>query len=264
VDGPVVRGGLPGHAPAAAPGALTVVSWNVHGGEVPGALAAALRAGGLGDADVYLVQEIEDHVPAEAAPRAQALADALGLAVVYAPARGHPHGLPGTHGLAVLSRWPIVDDVVVRLPFHDLLWSSRPRIALGVIVDVAGTPVQVWNVHLDTRVAPEARLGQLAPVFAHARALPGLAIVGGDLNTSSRAHTAPVDALAAAEGFATPTAALSDTVAGGWWSWPPQPPMRLDAIYSRGFPVLAAGVDRAVTGSDHVPIWVELAWPRRP
>ena len=176
--------------------------------------ATALQRGGLGDADVYLIQEIEDHVPAEPRPRAEVLAAALGLAVVYAPARTLGHGGLGNHGLAILSRWPIVDDAVLRLPHYELLWNSRPRIALGVLIDVAGTPVQIWNVHLDTRIAVEDRVAQVAPVFERALALPGLAIVGGDLNTLTRVHERAVDALAARQGFATPTAELTATVPG--------------------------------------------------
>ena len=158
----------------------------------------------------------------------------------------------------MLSRWPIVDDVVLHLPYHDLLWNARPRIALGVTIDVAGTAVQVWNVHLDTRIAVEERAAQLAPVFERARALPGLAIVGGDLNTWAPVHERVVDGMAAREGYATPTAGLSDTVTRRF------PATRLDALYTRGFAVLGAGVDRDVGGSDHRPIWVQVAWPRRP
>ncbi len=242
VDGPMVRAPAPGPPPPASPARFTIVSFNVELGADPAALAAALRAGGLGDADVYLIQEIEDHRPAEPRARAEALAAALGTAVVYAPARRPADHGPGTHGLAILSRWPIVEDVVVKLPYYELLWRSRPRIGLGVLLDVAGTPVQVWNVHLDTRIAAPSRRAQIAPVFERARALPGLAIVGGDLNTWARLHEEAVDALAAEEGFATPTAELSDSVARR------VPGFRLDAIYARGFSVLDAGVEREVRG----------------
>ncbi len=259
LDGPIARAPASSPAPAVAPSRLVVASFNVEYGADPAALAAALGRGGLADVDVLLVQEIEDHWPTEPRTRAEALAAALGMAVVYAPARQLEHGGLGSHGLAILSRWPIVDDRVLRLPHHELLWRTRPRIALGVVIDVAGTPVQIWNVHLDTRIAVEDRVAQLAPVFERAQALPGLAIVGGDLNTWSRAHEQAVDRLAARWAFATPTASLTATAPGAWW--PPRPPMRLDAIYTRGFPLLAAGVDREVAGSDHVPIWAALAWP---
>ena len=256
VDGPIVRLPAPGPPPATPGARFTVVSFNVELGDDPAALAAALRAGGLGDADVYLIQEIEDLRPAEPRARAESLAAALGTAVVYAPARRPADRGLGTHGLAILSRWPILDDVVIKLPYYELPWSPRPRIALGVVLDVAGTSVQVWNVHLDTRLAIQSRIAQLRPVFERARALPGLAIIGGDLNTLARYQEAAVDALAAEEGFATPTAELSDTVAL------PVPTFRLDAIYARGFVVTGAGVVREVRGSDHLPIWAQLAWPR--
>ena len=259
VDGPIVRAPATRPAPAAAPARLVVASYNVHLGAEPEAIAAALVRGGLGEVDVLLVQEIEDHWPGEPRPRAEALAAALGMAVVYAPARQLEHGGLGNHGLAVLSRWPITDDVVLRLPHHELLWRTRPRIALGVVIDVAGTPVQIWNVHLDTRIAVEDRVAQLEPVFERAQTLPGLAIVGGDLSAWSRVHEQAVDRLAATWRFTTPTAALTGTMPAS--RWPPHPGMRPDAIYTRGFAIEDAGVDREVTGSDHVPIWVALAWP---
>lgn len=261
-DGPVIRAPASRPAPTTAPTRFTVVSFNVHFGGDPVLLANALRAGGLADADVYLLQEIEDHVPGEPKPRAEVLAAELGLAVIYAPARRLGHGGLGNHGLAVMSRWPIIDDVVLRLPDYHLLWSSRPRIAIGVLLDVAGTPVQVWNVHLDTRIAPEDRIAQLVPVFDRARALPAMAIVGGDFNTWARIHQRALDGLAAEQGFDTPTAELTDSQPGGLITWPPRPAFRLDAIYTRGFAILDAGVDRAVRGSDHLPIWVQLQWPR--
>ena len=261
-DDPIFLAPVPRTTPTAPPTRFTVVSFNVHFGGDPVGLANALRAGGLADADVYLLQEIEDHVPAEPRSRAEALAAELGLAVIYAPARRLGHHGRGNHGLAVMSRWPIIDDVVLRLPDYHLLWSSRPRIAIGVLLDVAGTPVQVWNVHLDTRIAPEDRIAQLVPVFDRARALPAMAIVGGDFNTWAIIHQRAIDGLAAAQGFDTPTADLTDSQPGGLITWPPRPAFRLDAIYTRGFAIVDAGVDRAVHGSDHLPIWVQLQWPR--
>ena len=66
----------------------------------------------LSATDVLLIQEIEDH-PGEGGSRASRLAAALKMAFVYAPARTEGDG---THGLAILSRYPLERVEVMELP----------------------------------------------------------------------------------------------------------------------------------------------------
>jgi endonuclease/exonuclease/phosphatase family metal-dependent hydrolase len=251
----LTRAASPSHT---APAALRMVTFNVHyGADLPALARAVAGNPRLRSADVFLLQEIEQY-PGDDRPAA--LARALDLNLVYAPAR--PAGR-GTHGLAILSRWPLRDLEVVALPHHDLVYGTRRRIALGATLDVGGQTLRVYNVHLDTRLALPQRMDQLEPVAglacAHARA-----VVGGDLNTiTSVAALLPalpvplpgfeqgpyLDRFMRAHGFAAPFESIGATGPLG---------MRLDAFYVKGARVSASGKEDSVAVSDHVPLWMDV------
>jgi endonuclease/exonuclease/phosphatase family metal-dependent hydrolase len=245
--------------PARPGDALRVVTFNVHfGADVPGLAEAILSNPELGRADVLLLQEIEKH-PGD--DRAAELAEALNLNLVYAPARIEGDG---THGLAILSRYPMSDLEVIRLKSYDLGFrGTRRRIAMAATVHLPDRDVRVYNVHLDTRLKPEERLLQLAPVVAEAVKQP-VALVGGDFNTinavTSLLPLVPVpvpgfsqagglDAYMRSQGFATPFERIGRTH---------HFPMRLDAVYARGLPVEREGKEMSVDVSDHFPLWVDV------
>ena len=246
-------------APAAPGDALRVVTFNVHlGADVPG-LAHAIRSNtALARADVLLIQEIESH-PGD--DRARTLAAALNLNLVYAPARIEGDG---THGLAILSRYPLSDLEVIGLKKYDLGYrGTRRRIAMAATVHLPDRNVRVYNVHLDTRLTPEERLLQLEPVVAEAMKQPA-ALIGGDFNTinavSSLLPLVPVpvpgfsqaaglDAYMRSKGFATPFERIGRTHYF---------PMRLDAVYARGLTVEREGKEMSVDVSDHYPLWVDV------
>ena len=234
---------------------VRVVTYNVHFGAPVGRLAEALRG-----ADIVLLQEVQDH-PGEGGSRAERIGAQLHMQAIYAPARALQDG--GTHGLAVLSRWPMRDPEILELPRMNLHVATERRIALLVTIETPEGPLRVYDVHLDTRLDIADRLAQLRPVVARARneSLPTL--VGGDFNTNPFAWaarlipTAPanqpgaVDRFLRAAGFATPTAGCGPTT-------PPPLEMRLDAIYVRNLRAALAHVDRDAHASDHFPLWLEL------
>jgi endonuclease/exonuclease/phosphatase family metal-dependent hydrolase len=240
---------------------LRIVTFNVHyGADVPALVRSVRENPRLRAADVLLLQEIEQH-PGDDRPAA--LAEALGLNVVYAAAR--PAG-NGTHGLAILSRLPLRDLEVVGLHQYDLVYSTRRRIALGATVDVDGRPLRIFNVHLDTRLAPEQRMDQLEPVAARASEL-ARAIVGGDLNTincvTSLLPALPIpfpgygyeqgpvlDRFMRAHGFTAPLGSIGPTGPLG---------MRLDALYVKGVRVAGSGKEDTGSVSDHLPLWMDVA-----
>jgi endonuclease/exonuclease/phosphatase family metal-dependent hydrolase len=247
-------------APDAQPGAVRVVTFNVHfGADVPG-LARAIRSNPrLSQADILLLQEIESH-PGD--DRAARLAEALRLNLVYAPARVERDG---THGLAILSRYPMKNLEVLRLKRYDLGYrGTRRRIAMAATVDLPGRSVRVYNVHLDTRLTPAERLLQLEPVVAEAVKQPA-AIVGGDFNTITAvpsllpllplplpgySQAEGLDAYMKAQGFATPFASIGSTH---------RFPMRLDAVFAKGLAVAGQGKEISVDVSDHFPLWVDVS-----
>ena len=256
--------------PAAEPGRLRVVSFNVHRGDDVPALVRNLQSHPeLRAADVFLLQEIESF-PAEGTSRTRRLAEALRLNYVYAPARLKEAG-DGTHGLAVLSRYRLMDIEVIPLKQYSLGVNTRRRIALGATVELGGRKLRVYNVHLDTRINAGQRIEQLQPVVeAASRAAADAVVIGGDFNTNPFYWALPVlplfrsnqakavDDHMAKSGFTTP---FSET-GGTMKKWGGR--FRVDALYSRGSAVKASAVEGGVTVSDHFPVWVDLTWPEKP
>lgn len=178
---------------AAAKCTISALSLNLHGTRDGHAILTALRdAGGFERADVMLFQEVVR--PRQGGGGAvDDVARVLGMQIAFA--RGFVLRSGEEEGLAVLSRYPIVQSRVIVLQHNDLLWKSRRRVALAVTVETPAGQLRVYNLHLDTRVNLRARLEQLRPVAEEAASAPGPALVGGDLNTNPYrwvGHTLPV------------------------------------------------------------------------
>lgn len=241
---------------------VRVVTYNVQYAPDPDALAdAILTTAALRDAEIVLVQEVESY-PAEPTSRAAHLAERLGLGYVYVPARQVPGG--GTHGLAILSAYPITEVERMLLPDAG---KGHPRIAMRAEIELGAARLHVVNLHLDTKLNTAERLAHLRPAVIDA---PEAALVAGDFNTcwvewvggelpvlssSGASDQAPVvDEYMRALGFATPTAELGATEHMLGFE------LRLDAVYSRGLEVATGAVER-VGPSDHWPMWVDVAVP---
>jgi len=254
-------------APHAIPSVVRVVSFNVHDGDDIPALVMAVRSHAeLCSADVWLLQEVEAF-PAEGKSRTQRLAEALGLNYVYAPARLKEAG-DGTHGLAILSRFPMSDIEVVPLKQFQLGVNTRRRIALGVTLHLGERRLRVYNLHLDTRINADQRIEQLRDVVEAAQRQPlREVILGGDFNTNPiywllpllpvfRSNQAKaVDDYMKQNGFAAPFAEGSGTVSKWYGKY------RVDAVYARGLAVRRWNVESGVSVSDHFPLWVDLVVP---
>lgn len=260
-------GDLPptGRAAPSAPSTLRVVTFNVERGEDPDAIAEAILGNAeLADAGVYLLQEEETH-PTETRSRASRLADALGVAFTYVPARTYGDG---THGLAILSRYPMAEITAMTLPRT----TGTGRIAIAAQIQIGTFTLPVIDVHLDTTINITDRILQLRPAVIDA---PDTVLVAGDFNTNrfmwqdgvpllpqaTAADTdqAPIlDDYMRAIGFDTPTSRLGATEhMYGVES-------RLDSIYVRGLTATPGAVERDVDVSDHWPMWIDLALPVPP
>ena len=249
------------HGPeAAAPTTrLRLVTYNVH--MIKGTkIAAALRESpDLAAADLVMLQEVESH-PAEGESRACIAARQLDLHCAYAPGYGLSDG--GSHGVAILSRFPLTDLEITELPYHDTVMNSARRVALGATIDAGSGPMRLYAVHLDNRINPAARNAQLAPVLDAADRHDLPTVIAGDMNTSPfvwLGHVVPVPAgvqddrlekFVRARGFATPVRDSGPT--SSWFG------MKLDAVYTRGVEVGAHQVETTVRASDHMPLWADL------
>ncbi len=239
---------------------LRVATYNVHM-ESAAAIVHALRGNPqLARADVLLFQEIESH-NGEGRSRAEAIAQELAMDFAYAP--GYELGEGGSHGVAMLSRFPLRDVEVIELPYYGVVVNSARRVAVAATFDIADQPVRIYSVHLDNRINPAKRRKQLAPVLRAADHFQGPVIIAGDLNTSPFCWVGSllpipcglqdnaVDQSARKHGFALPMAGQGATAK--WLA------MRLDAIYVRGLQPGARAVERSVRLSDHLPVWVDLS-----
>ncbi|MBL0218569.1 MAG: endonuclease/exonuclease/phosphatase family protein [Myxococcales bacterium] len=239
---------------------LRVVTYNFEYGPDPDGLAAALLdTPALATAGVVLVQEVESY-PAEGRSRTAIVADQLGFNYVYVPAREVKDG--GTHGLSILSAFPITD--VSKMDLRESANKSQHRIAIQATIDVDGTPVHVIDVHLDTKLNTAQRIAQLSPIVMSA---PETTLIAGDFNmswvewvdgklpvlSSTRASDqAPVvDGYMRDQGFETPTAGSGNTEHMFGLE------QRLDAIYTRELTATFGGVEH-VGPSDHWPLWIDL------
>ncbi len=230
------------HAGQAAPPGLRVVTFNVKYARRPEAAAALLRYDPrLAGADVVALQEMN-------APAVDLIARALGLNYVYYPATKHPIA-KGDFGNAILSPWPLTDDVKVLLPNRGR-WRKSLRIAVGATVHPPrGAPVRVFRVQLESPagISGRARREQAAAVIADAAAHPRV-IVAGDFNSRGIMEQA-FDEKA---GFRWLTSRIGRTIAR--FSW--------DHVAARGFHLrdcASAGTVAAPEVSDHRPVWVEVA-----
>ncbi|MGQ0530619.1 MAG: endonuclease/exonuclease/phosphatase family protein, partial [Panacagrimonas sp.] len=167
---------------------MRLASWNTwkNDGDYRTRLAqmgAVLRAL---SADAVLLQECFRAEPD--ADTCAYLAAATGLTPIYAPARRKRRRFENSErdsesGLAVLTRWPLLDHDVIPLPSSDI---GGERIALLVRVQTARGPLRLACVHLShVRAEATLRRAQLEHVMARladtARANETV-LIGGDFN----------------------------------------------------------------------------------
>ena len=178
---------------------------------------------------------------------------------------------PAYHGQATLSKWPISNPRLIRFSRQSHFWQPRwflprmepfqerlgGRIALVADINVAGSKLVTYNLHLESRGNNELRLSQVNEVLSdtsqHNSQCP--LIVAGDLNLDASKDTAAAafatagfqDAVAVPRTPTTPSRGLFD---GG---------RRIDWAFVRG-PVRAGSgrVHNQVNASDHYPISFDL------
>lgn len=242
---------------------LRVATFNVFYAKNPKRFSEAILSNeNLSKADVILMQEVESY-SSEGKARAEAIAEDLKMTCVYTPARDS--GIDGTHGLAILSRYPIKETEVVPLPFFRLARNSRQRIAVNSILDINGTQIQIANVHLDTTLNLGARLKQVKEIVEHVKNHPvQKAIIAGDFNTTPFIFLLRLIPIFYSDqrskfyryltqnGFYTKLDKIGYTMRRKVFKF------SLDSIFVKGLEIVGFGIERSVTVSDHHPVWVDI------
>ena len=238
---------------------FTIASLNMAGqARIGDVLAVWVRERGF---DVLLLQEVGD-LSADGSAFAAALGARLGYHFAYAGADRLDDTT--TQGLAILSRYPLDDVRTYALSYHRLRFRSRCRIALAVAVATTDGPVQVMNVHLDTRINSRERIAQLAPLLDALDGVDGPQIIGGDFNTMNirwfrsmwpfpflQRQAAAVRTRLGGNGFHTPFSGGRPTFRFLGL------PLRLDWLYLKRLEPLEWNVD-TVRFSDHRGVWARL------
>lgn len=240
--------------PPVRPDSLLVVTYNIQFGHDPIQAAEDLRQAGLGDIDILLVQEMNVEA-------IDTLAAELGMHARYQPAgvgRRRDRGF----GNAVLSRWPITDTRITVLPHTVPVFGWR-RVAVACDLDIAGQPLRVVCLHLETVLLDQrSRLEQALTALALVGdGWTGPVIVGGDFNFATPAGLTLVKRLY--RGIADlrpvnhgPNCTVRGTI---WRLWGIG--CRLDLIFYRGLVSGEAGVATEARASDHFPVWARFGWP---
>jgi endonuclease/exonuclease/phosphatase (EEP) superfamily protein YafD len=238
---------------------VTIASVNIAGQRQTADILASWAQQRL--LDVLLLQEV-GHMSMDGRTFITQLSERMGVHYAYAPAEFLENGY--THGLAILSRFPMDEVQAQPLEYHRLRFRSRCRIALAATVKTPGRPIRLVNVHLDTRINTKERLAQLTPVLDALLGFPGPTIVGGDFNTMNirwfrtmwpfpylQRQSSAVLTMLATAGFQTPLRGGPATFRFLGL------PLTLDWIFIKDLTPREWGVD-AVRFSDHRGVWARV------
>jgi len=247
-DGPRFSGNyapIRGESSVPFSGQIKVVSYNIkHSINIAGALAELETVEELKGTDVVMLQEMDE-------VGADSIAKTIGFNYVYYPAIVHSSN-NRNFGNAVLSRYPIVDDGKVILPYEDIKREQK-RIAVFATIDIEGLLIRVYSVHTENLwLSPNKRFLQADSVLKSIPISIDHVIVGGDFNTADPITLAATPKLFIDNDYEWATREVGSTVKIG--------PVGVisDFIFTKGFRVVNAGRVEDATASDHLPVWANL------
>lgn len=170
---------------------LRVLVFNIHAGkDATGSdnLERVARTVRDSHADIVLLQEVDRFTTrSNNVDQIAALARLTGFRSAFGKTLDYQGG---GYGIAVLSRWSILGDTLIRLPVTPPQaragGSYEPRGALRVSIAAPGGAIHVINTHLDPSREDVYRRQEIVTVLAAGSAAkrPGaLVLIGGDLNS---------------------------------------------------------------------------------
>jgi endonuclease/exonuclease/phosphatase family metal-dependent hydrolase len=160
---------------------------------------------------------------------------------------------PGDTGVALLSRLPLSEITRIDLPWHQCAW--RPRLAMGVTLELGGKRFRLFNVHVDPHGPLDNQHQQLGALLEHAERYAGPCVIMGDFNTLSKQKAVEIRKLMESRGYATPFPTGTATWRGAGLRF------HADWIFVNGLNVKRWGVVKPLNVSDHWPIWAEVSLP---
>jgi endonuclease/exonuclease/phosphatase family metal-dependent hydrolase len=187
---------------------VRLVQWNIEKGKGYAAILERLRSDEiLKWADILLLNEVDFGMNRSGNRHiARCLAEALQMNFAFGPAhieltkgvgdelRMEGENQESLQGNAVLSRYPILESVVLPLPvcfnpfeFHEKRYGRRS--CIWARLETAAGPLWVGSTHLEVRNTPRCRALQMSHLLGNLPAGSGPAyMLGGDLNTNGFAR----------------------------------------------------------------------------
>ena len=213
----------------------------------------------IGNASLMALQEVDRQKKrTKNINTVKQIADALGVYYAWAappPANG---GKEEETGVALLSIYPLSDIHRIVLPNKGP--NQRRRVALGATVRLSGIATRVYSVHSETRIPLDKKLQQMEAVLEDLSQYPKTmpVIILGDLNTWEVNAGKRTTKLFTDAGFRTPFGNQT-TFFRRVFFLPIE--LRLDWVWLRGLEPKDHGIDRAISISDHFPLWTTLRLP---
>ena len=244
---------------------LRVMTYNIRSGN--GNLAGTAEAIRALSPDVVALQEVDVHWAERSSfvDQASALGETLGMQVrfarIYQLAGARPQDPPREFGVALLSRFPILEwsnHIITRLSTQEQ--TPQPAPAPGFLearLDIRGTAVRVFDTHLDYRADPRVRQQQVTDMLAYISDASAPTLLFGDLN-------APPDAPEIQPLLERLQDAWPASAGPGLTDPADVPQKRIDyVLVSKHFRVRSAIVPVTVA-SDHRPVVVDLILVEKP
>lgn len=226
------------------PSTLRVITWNI---EFAHHTLRAIRAieTGCGDADIVLLQEMDERGTAE-------IAGHLDLNYAYVALSVHPQS-DRNFGNAILSPWPLADAEVTQLPYV-APFQGQPRAILGVTVRHPSSEVRAYSVHTETPVlSHRRRLRQFVAIGETvARRADVPVVLGGDFNTASTRSVRAVATELEGSSLRRINAEAGPTFRRAARSF------ELDHLFVRGLSDTTVGLLSDHAASDHDGLWADL------
>ena len=242
-------------------GNAKVLVYNIHAGKDAkgvdnlAGVAALVRSSG---ADIVLLQEVDNGTRRSGNVNQPAvLARSTGFHVAFGSALDYDGG---KYGVAILSRWPILEDTLFHLPVDPPQLrapnSHEPRGALRAIIGSPAGRLAVINTHIDAQASDRWRKQEadsVVSLVAQARRLAPLVIAGGDMNST------PESAVQANVRAAGLRDSWTECASGDGFTYPDDKPVkRIDYLYLTGSIRCASASVIETRVSDHRPLLVDI------
>lgn len=240
---------------------VRVLIYNIHAGkDAKGVDNLARVAQIVSDsrADIVLLQEVDKGT--ERSGKVDQLAELRRLTGHYGAFGKTLDYQGGDYGIAILSRWPITADTLIRLPVeppqHRSGVSYEPRGALRALVQRPGGMLRVINTHIDASREDTYRLQEAKTVLAvagAARDSVAATMIGGDLNAE------PESAVMGLFGLAQWRDGFRECGKGSGLSYPADVPVkRIDYLMITGRTRCVTAEVLDTQASDHRPVLFQV------